>query len=84
MRIWVKIVKEQRTVRQITYEREEKLTYSHLLSYLMDICHELDVPTPVLLKPHVMDFAKFRHVKFKENDFVEPIDFDFLWIENID
>lgn len=84
MRIWAKIIKDYRTVREYTYEKEEKLTYSHLLNYLMDICSELDAPTPVLLKPHLMDFAKFRHVKFKAKDFVEPIEFDWLWIENID
>lgn len=84
MRIWAKIVKDYHTIRETTFEKDERLTFSHLLSYLMEICPALDVPTPVLLKPHIMDFAKFRHVKFKKGDFVEPIDFDFLWIENID
>jgi len=84
MRIWAKTVKDLHTEKEITYEREGKLVYSHLLEYLMEICPALDIPTPVLLKPHIMDFAKFRHVRFRAGDFVEQINFDFLWIENIE
>lgn len=53
------------------------------LSYLMDICHEMDIPTPVLLKTHIFNFAKFNHVKFLPRDFVESVDFDCLLLENI-
>lgn len=84
MRLWVKTVKENRTVKQLTYEKDERLTYSHFFKYMAEICPELDAPTPVILKPHIMDFAKFKHVKFKQKDFVEQIDFDYLWVENVD
>lgn len=84
MKIWAKIIKEHKTIKQYVYEKEERLTYSHFFSYMADICSELDVPTPVLLKAHIMDFAKFRHVKFKAKDFIEITDFDVLWIENIE
>ncbi len=84
MRLWFKVIKEHRTVREYVYEKDERLTYSHFFTYLTDACPEIDVPTPVLLKAHIMDFAKFKHVKFKKKDFVEDIDFDWLWVENID
>ena len=61
----------------------EKLTYSHFFNYLADICRELDVPTPVLLKTHIFNFAKFNHVRFYPRDFVEGVDFDYLLLENI-
>ena len=83
MRIWAKIVKERKTEKQIVYENEEKLTYSHFMDYLFDICHELDVSTPVLLKTHIFNFAKFNHVRFLPRDFVESVDFDYLLLENI-
>ena len=83
-RIWAKIIKEGKIVRQFVYENtEEKLTYSHCLNYLFDICRELDCPTPVLLKTHIFNFAKFNHVRFLPRDFVESVDFDSLWLENI-
>ena len=59
------------------------MTYSHFFEYLSDICHELDVPTPVLLKTHVFNFAKFNHVKFVPRDFVETFEYDQLFLENI-
>ena len=38
-RIWAKIMKEGKIQRQFVYENdEEKLTYSHFLQYLFDIC----------------------------------------------
>ena len=83
MRIWAKIVKEGKTEKQIVYENEEKLTYSHFMDYLFDICHELDVSTPVLLKTHIFNFAKFNPVRFLPRDFVESVDFDYLLLENI-
>ena len=77
-RIWAKIMKEGKIQRQFVYENdEEKLTYSHFLQYLFDIC------TPVLLKTHIFNFAKFNHVRFLPRDFVEPVDFDYLLLENI-
>ncbi len=83
-RIWAKIMKEGKIQRQFVYEGDEpKITYSHFLNYLFDICRELDVPTPVLLKTHIFNFAKFNHVRFAPRDFVEGVDFDWLVLENI-
>ena len=83
-RIWAKVMQGGKIVRQFVYQNDgEKLTYSHFLNYLFDICRELDVPTPVLLKTHIFNFAKFNHVRFLPRDFVESVDFDCLWLENI-
>ena len=82
-RIWAKTIKDGKIVRQYTYENEEKLTWSHFLNYLFDICRELDEPTPVLLKTHILNFGKFNHVRFYPRDFVEPVDFDYLLLENL-
>ena len=82
-KIWAKIMKDGKIQRQLVYENPEKLTYSHFMDYLFDICHEMDVPTPVLLKTHISNFAKFNHVRFLPRDFVEGVDFDYLLLENI-
>ncbi len=83
-KIWAKTMKDGKISKQMVYENsEEKLTYSHFLQYLFDICRELDVPTPVLLKTHIFNFAKFNHVRFLPRDFVESVDFDYLLLENI-
>ena len=82
-RIWAKVYADDRIVKQTTYSREEKFTYANFFRYLADICGELDVPTPVLLKTHIMNYAKFNHVVFRPRDFVETPDFEKLVLENI-
>ena len=75
--------KDGKIQKQFVYEKTEQLTYSRFLDYLIDICHELDIPTPVLTKTHIFNFAKFNHVKFPTRDFVESLDYDHLFLENI-
>ena len=83
IRIWAKIIKGGKIVRQTVYEKEGKIAWSEMHEYLVEISYALDIPTPILIKPHLMNFAKFNHVKFLKSDFVEKIDFDQLFLENI-
>lgn len=82
-RIWAKVMKDDHIVNQTVYESEEKFTYSQFFTYLSQICDALDVPTPVLLKPHIFNYAKFNHVIFRPSDFMESIPFDKLVLENM-
>lgn len=83
MKIWAKLMTDGKIKRQFVYEHPEKLTYSHFFDYLTDICGTFDVPTPVLTKTHIFNFAKFNHVKFASRDFVEPLGYDCLFLENL-
>lgn len=82
-KIWAKVLKEDRIVSQTVYRGEDKFSYSQFFRYLTDICTELDIPTPVLLKTHLFNYAKFNHVNFLPRDFMEETDFDKLVLENI-
>lgn len=82
-RMWAKVLIGEKIVKQITYERDEKFVYSSFFCYLSDICEELDIPMPVMLKTHIFNYAKFRTVKFLPRDFTETPEFDKLIIENI-
>ena len=83
MRIWAKLMTDGRIKEQFVYERNEKLVYSQFFEYLVEICQVLDIPTPVLTKTHIFNFAKFNHVKFIERDFVESLGYDCLFLENL-
>ena len=83
MKIWAKVMIDGKIKQQIVYERPEELVYSKFFEYVSEICTKLDVPTPVLVKAHVFNFAKFNHVKFTANDFVESIPFDHIFLENL-
>lgn len=82
-RIWAKVLKEDHIEKQFVYESEEKFAYSNFFTYLADICVALDVPTPVLIKTHIFNYAKFNHVVFRADDFIEKVNFDKLLLENI-
>ena len=81
MRIWAKLMMDGKIRKQYVYENPEKLTYSHFFDYLTEICQALDIPTPVLTKTHIFNFAKFNHVKFVSRDFVESLGYDNLFLE---
>ena len=83
MKIWAKLITDGKIKKQFVYEKDERLTYSHFFDYLVDICQTLDIPTPVLTKTHIFNFAKFNHVKFPPRDFVESLDYDQLFLEHL-
>lgn len=82
IRIWAKVMKKDRILSQFMLEKTETMDYSEFYGYLREICEALDVPTPVLIKTHLFNYAKYNCVRFKQDDFVEKIDFDKLVLEN--
>ena len=82
IRIWAKVMKKDKIAKQYMLERAESIDYSEFFSYLQEICENLDIPTPVLIKTHLFNYAKYNVVRFTESDFVESIDFDKLVLEN--
>lgn len=83
MRIWAKAMQSGKIKKQFVYENEGKIVYANFFTYVSDICAYLDVSTPVLLKTHIFNFAKFNHVNFLPRDFVESFPYDKLVLENI-
>ena len=84
IRLWGKLYKDHKIVRQVTLNtRAEKMDYSLFFDYISEIAHSLDSPSPVVIKPHIFNFAKFNFVKFTESDFVEKINFDYFLVELI-
>ena len=82
IRIWAKVMKNNKIIKQFTFEKFENMDYSLFFDYLREICENLDIPTPVLIKTHLFNYAKYNNVRFTKNDFVESISFDKLVLEN--
>ncbi len=82
IRIWAKVMKKDKIAKQFVFEQEGNMDYSLFFEYLREICENLDIPTPVLIKPHLFNYAKYNTVRFSKQDFVEAIDFDKLVLEN--
>lgn len=82
VRIWAKVMKKDKILKQYVLERFETIDYSKFFDYLREICENLDIATPVLIKTHLFNYAKYNNVRFTQADFVETIDFDKLVLEN--
>ena len=83
IKIWAKLMTDHKIIKQYTYPLSSKIVYSRFFEYTSQICGELDVPTPVILKTHIFNFAKFNFVRFTKDDFVESFDYDNLVLEYI-
>lgn len=84
VRIWGKVLKKDKILRDFVFEKDGEIDWSSFFSYLTEICYALDIPAPVLLKTHVLNFAKYNFVKFSLSDFIEPLPVgDRLVLENI-
>ena len=83
IKIWAKVMKKDKILNQYMFEKFDEMDYSEFFSYLKEICENLDIATPVLIKTHLFNYAKFNYVRFLKSDFVESVDFDFLLIENV-
>lgn len=82
IRIWAKVMKDNRIERQCVYTRDENMDYSLFYDYVKDICTTLDIPTPVIIKTHLFNYAKYNTLKFIPDDFLEAVPFDKLVLEN--
>ena len=83
MRIWAKVLQDHRimreTVREFAFARPSDM--EGWSSLLHELCQDLDLCRPVVLRKHVNDLARFSRVVFKPADFIESVDFDEFEIE---
>lgn len=79
IKIWGKVVEDEKIVKHCTVSVEPKeCTFFDMIKQL---CEVLDIPTPVLLNKHLIDFNKFSMTLFKPADFIEKINFDRFIVE---
>jgi hypothetical protein len=49
-----------------------------------DICHEYDLSKPIWLESTIANFKRYDKTRFIQDNFMEPIDFDYLEIQVIE
>ena len=78
-RLWGRMMKQQRIIRQETIEIEN----DDIEEAFLEICRRFDVQRPIQLPKHNREFEKFGRTFFSKEHFTESIDFDKLEIELI-
>ena len=83
MRIWAKVLTEHKIMRETVREfSSARPSDSEGWSVpLHELCQDLDLCRPVILRKHVNDLKQFSRVVFKPADFIESVDFDEFEIE---
>ena len=83
IKMWAKIMIKDKIISQYVYESIDNFSNETFYLHIAEICHKLDIPTPIVLDMHIKHFVHYNSTTFKSRDFVENINFDKLNIENI-
>ncbi len=83
MKVWAKVMKGDKILRDVVYENDVPLTQSGFQSLMQELSYKLDIATPVILLNHLKHLERFNRVKFLARDFIEDVDFDLLIVERV-
>ena len=82
MRIWFKIFKDTRIIHSETIDNHKNDTRTHkIFEALEEACVHLDLGKPIWLDSNVAEFQRHSKTRFRKDNFVEEIDFDYLEME---
>lgn len=82
IRIWARTTVETKITSSYIYESIDSFVEDKFRLHIEKICHELDIPTPIILKSHIQNYIDFNTITFSSKDFIESVDFEKFIIEN--
>ena len=78
-RVWGKIYPNNQMLRDITVDCTKADTRTHkVFQALDDICYAFDLSRPVWLDSNIKEFKRHAKTRFRQDSFIDEIDFDFL------
>ncbi|MFV0465002.1 MAG: hypothetical protein ACK5ML_02925 [Lachnospiraceae bacterium] len=78
-RVWGRLFKENRLVKDHTTVNEEKDTRTHKVFQAMnELCCEFDLGEPIWLNINIEEFRRDARTRFYRDSFIEDIDFDYF------
>ena len=84
-RMWCKIFSDNHMLQdcEIDYDDDRSRT-KMVFAALEECCHRFNISVPIWLDSNVRDFKRFDKVRFRQDNFIEKIDFDYLEIHVIE
>ena len=81
-RMWGKIWKDNRMLRDTVVEEESDDTRTHkIFRALEEICYEFDLGKPIWLDSTIQEFKRHSKARFYQDSFIEEVPFDYLEIQ---
>ena len=85
MRLWGRLLLDNRAIKDITAEADLGKGYQEdLKACIMEICENFDIEKPYWLNNNVKEYNQRSKTSFTKENFIEEIDFDKFIIEAIE
>lgn len=80
MRIWAKTFENNHMIRDIVITNDDPTMTrtKKVFAALDEVCMAFDLSVPIWLDANIADFKRTAKTRFRQDSFVDHIDFDFL------
>ncbi|MDF2544692.1 MAG: hypothetical protein K0S47_4410 [Herbinix sp.] len=85
-RLWAKIFKDNRMIKDMVVVNDKpniKRTQK-IFAAIEEICYSYDLSKPIWLDSTIADFKRHDKTRFTQDNFMEPVEFDYLEIHIIE
>ena len=84
-RLWAKVFQNNHLLKDTVICDESSDTRTHKVFHALDeVCYQFDLSKPIWLESTVQEFKRHAKARFYQDNFIEPIEFDYLEIHIID
>lgn len=84
-RIWGKLIKDNHLIKDTTICDDSDSTRTHKVFHALDeICNEFDLGKPIWLESNIREFQHHAKTRFRQDSFMEEVDFDYLEFQVIE
>ncbi len=86
MRIWAKIFSDNHLLRDLVIVKEDRQTTrtKKIFQALEEACMAFDLSIPIWLDTNIAEFKRHAKTRFRQDSFVDSIEFDFLELQIIE
>lgn len=79
--LWAKTVKNNKVIKDTVITLEDRDTRTHkIFKALEEACIQFDLERPIWLEMNVEQFKRNKRTRFRQDNFIESIPFDYLEI----
>ena len=84
-RLWAKVFQNNHLLKDTVICDESSDTRTHKVFHaLYEVCYQFDLSKPIWLESTVQEFKRHAKARFYQDNFIEPIEFDYLEIHIIE
>ena len=79
MRIWARLIKDNRICRDMVVENYDDDTRTHKVFDALDrVTHDFDLSRPIWLDATVSEFKRHGRCRFYQDSFIDSLEYDYL------